>query len=170
MFIRSAQESKDKYTKLIGASIIKRTSANQPNFKGNDNIHKITSIGDYELRIDLQDWQGQTWYAVYKSFRVGDESTKYTLSLGSYTGTAGDSLSYQNGMKFSTYDQDNDAYNGVDCVARDHAGWWYNMCHNVNINGLYKKGKSNKHNVVSWNSARGPYYSLKFVRMMIRRH
>lgn len=58
-------------------------------FLGNDNIHEITSIGDYELRIDLQDWDGQTWYAIYKSFRVGDESTKYTLSLGSYTGTAG---------------------------------------------------------------------------------
>ncbi|XP_071153581.1 ficolin-1-like [Mytilus edulis] len=137
---------------------------------GNANIHEITSIGDYELRVDLQDWEGQTWYAVYSSFRVGDESTKYTLSLGRYTGTAGDCLRYQNGMKFSTYDQDNDASNGVDCFARDHAGWWYNQCHYVNINGLYKKGKSDKHNVVSWNLARGPYYSLKFVRMMIHRH
>ncbi|CAG2221090.1 Ficolin-2,Fibrinogen-like protein 1,Tenascin,Ficolin-1,Fibrinogen-like protein A,Ryncolin-4 [Mytilus edulis] len=136
---------------------------------GNDNIHEITSIGDYELRIDLQDWDGQTWYAIYKSFRVGDESTKYTLSLGSYTGTAGDSLSYQNGMKFSTYDEDNDALNGVDCAQRDQAGWWYNQCHVVNSNGLYKKGTSDKHNVVSWNGARGEKYSMKFARMMIRR-
>lgn len=73
-------------------------------------------------------------------------------------------------MKFSTYDEDNDAFNGVDCAQRDQAGWWYNQCHYVNINGLYKKGTSDKHNVVSWNGARGGYYSMKFARMMIRRH
>jgi len=34
----------------------------------------------------------QQAYAKYSSFNVGDESTKYTLSVSGYTGTAGESL------------------------------------------------------------------------------
>ena len=30
---------------------------------GNENLHRLTQNRDYELRVDLEDWQGQTRYA-----------------------------------------------------------------------------------------------------------
>ncbi|VDI27332.1 Hypothetical predicted protein [Mytilus galloprovincialis] len=135
----------------------------------NDNIHKLTSGGRYELRVDLSDWEGGTWYAVYKTFKVENESSKYKLTVGDYSGTAGDSLKYHNTYKFSTKDQDNDNHN-MDCAKQAAGGWWYNGCHQSNLNGIYKKGKPDFWNVVSWKGTKGDRYSLKFARMMIRRY
>lgn len=60
----------------------------------------------------------------------------YRLTFGAYRGTAGDALSgtYQTGVsdwashqgvKFSTYDRDNDNYKG-NCAQEDKGGWWFN--------------------------------------------
>lgn len=60
----------------------------------------------------------------------------YRLNFAAYVGTAGDALSgsYQvgvsgwashQGIKFSTYDQDNDNYQG-NCAQEDKGGWWFN--------------------------------------------
>lgn len=60
----------------------------------------------------------------------------YRLTFGTYRGTAGDALSgaYQRGVsgwashqgvKFSTYDRDNDNYSG-NCAQEDKGGWWFN--------------------------------------------
>ena len=57
---------------------------------GNDKLHRLTSQRAYELRIDLEDWEGNTRYAVYDNFSVADESDNYRLSFGSYHGTAGE--------------------------------------------------------------------------------
>jgi hypothetical protein len=43
----------------------------------------------YELRVDLADWEGNTSYAVYDLFEVGDEVSNYRLTVGKYTGNAG---------------------------------------------------------------------------------
>ena len=45
---------------------------------------------------------------MYESFSVGDASTNYRLTIGTYSGTARDSLEYLNNMAFSTKDRDND--------------------------------------------------------------
>ena len=45
--------------------------------------------GDYELRIDLEDFSGNKAYAKYSTFNVGDASTKYKLLVSGYSGTAG---------------------------------------------------------------------------------
>ena len=45
-------------------------------------------------------------YAKYGKFNNGDEQAKYRLEVGSYSGTAGDSLANQNNMVFSTKDRD----------------------------------------------------------------
>lgn len=61
---------------------------------------------------------------------------RYRLTFGDYVGTAGDALSggHQvgvsdwaslHGMKFSTYDQDNDNYE-QNCAQEDKGGWWFN--------------------------------------------
>ena len=44
----------------------------------------------YRLRFELEDWTGNTTYAEYDTFFVGNEDGKYTLTISGYSGTAGD--------------------------------------------------------------------------------
>lgn len=46
-----------------------------------------------------------------------------------------------NGMQFSTYDKDNDKYDG-NCAQQDGSGWWMNRCHAAHLNGKYYQGKT----------------------------
>ena len=56
---------------------------------GNDNIHLLSSGRRQELRIDMEDWEGNKVYASYDNFTVGSEQEQYKLiSIGKYTGTA----------------------------------------------------------------------------------
>ena len=58
-------------------------------FVGNTNIHRITSQGFYDLKIDLEDFEGNTRYALYKNFSVSSEDDFFRLSIGAYSGDAG---------------------------------------------------------------------------------
>ena len=53
---------------------------------GLDKINRLTSSGKYKLRVDLEDFEGNTIYAEYDSFAVGNEGTKYKLSVKSFSG------------------------------------------------------------------------------------
>ena len=48
----------------------------------------MTSQGSYKLRIDLEDYSGNSRYAVYNLFTVGDEASQYKLDVGGYSGDA----------------------------------------------------------------------------------
>ena len=65
-------------------------TVNLPRFPGNDNLHAITEQKKYTLRVDLADFEGQQRYAEYTNFAVANEVNNYTLTVGSYSGTAGD--------------------------------------------------------------------------------
>ncbi|XP_035684198.1 fibrinogen C domain-containing protein 1-like [Branchiostoma floridae] len=56
---------------------------------GNDHLHRLTAQDVYELRVDLEDFEGNTAYAKYNIFRVEDEVHKYRLTVDGYNGTAG---------------------------------------------------------------------------------
>ena len=114
---------------------------------GLDYIHWLLSLSKSgnELRVDLGDEQGNRRYAKYSTFSVGDESTKYILGVSGYSGNATDSLSYHNGMKFSTRDQDND---GHGCVYQWHGAWWYRACYKSNLNGRHDGTKDG----IRWNT------------------
>ena len=56
---------------------------------GLEYIHQLTQSGDYEMRVDLQDWANETRWAKYEHFSLTNEEHNYTLSLGDYEGTAG---------------------------------------------------------------------------------
>ena len=134
---------------------------------GLDKIHRLTPTAT-QLRIDMQDFDGNSRYAQYSSFNVGDSVSKYTLSVSGYNGTAGDSLAGHNGSKFTTRDQDNDAY-GANCAQAYKGGWWYHTCHQSNLNGLYHGGShSSFADGVNWYTWRGFGYSLKFTEMKLR--
>lgn len=55
---------------------------------GLSNLHKITSSGQYELRVDLRD-KGESAYAQYDKFSVSEPRTRYKVHVGGYSGTAG---------------------------------------------------------------------------------
>lgn len=99
-------------------------------FLGLDQIAAITNIeGPQELLILMQDNITQTAYAKYTSFLIGNENEKFILkSVGNYSGTAGDSLAYHVGMKFSTKDRDNNEYS-KNCAAFSWGAWWYKSCY-----------------------------------------
>ncbi|XP_046861519.1 ryncolin-4-like, partial [Xenia sp. Carnegie-2017] len=106
---------------------------------GLDKIYRLTSARRNKLRVDLRDWSGNEAYAEYDYFAVKNENKKYQLSLGKYSGNAGDSLSYHNGMAFSTKDSDNDK-SGRSCATDYKGAWWYKSCHYSNLNGHYYRG------------------------------
>jgi len=76
--------------------------------------------------------------------------------------------SMQLGMKFSTPDQDNDVWSGS-CAVKFKGAWWYESCHNSNLNGRYLRGNHTSYaDGVEWNHWKGQYYSLRFTEIKIR--
>ena len=55
---------------------------------GLDKIHRLTKDGS-RLRVDLEDFNGNTAYAEYSLFRVAERRSRYRLTLGSYNGEHG---------------------------------------------------------------------------------
>ena len=134
---------------------------------GNDYIHRLTARTASSLRVEVEDWDGTRKYAKYGSFSVGDESNKYRLRVGSYSGTVGDSLAYHNNMAFSTKDRDNDKRSDENCATRYTGAWWYKSCHYSNLNGKYLGNtQSNKGN--RWYHFHSNSQNLKKSEMKIR--
>ncbi|RXN12386.1 fibrinogen C domain-containing 1-like protein [Labeo rohita] len=156
-------------------AVDKKTGGN-PQFKHNygmKRIHALTIQANYELRIDLEDFENSTSFAKYGSFGVGlfsvdPDEDGYPLSIADYSGTAGDSLLKHNGMKFTTKDKDND-HSENNCASFYHGAWWYRNCHTSNLNGQYLRGQHTSYaDGIEWSSWTGWQYSLKFTEMKIR--
>ena len=136
---------------------------------GLNKIHRLTTTGNTNLRVDLKDFEGVSVFAHYSTFKVGGADTKYTLTVGGYSGNAGDSLSHHNDMKFLTHDQDNGISSG-NCATQYKGAWWHFDCHYSNLNGQYLAGAHSTYaDGVNWNHFRGHYYSLKVSEMKIKR-
>ncbi|XP_036250048.1 tenascin isoform X4 [Molothrus ater] len=131
---------------------------------GLENLHKITSQGQYELRVDLRD-KGDTAYAVYERFSVGDAKSRYRLRVDGYSGTAGDSMTYHNGRSFSTFDKDHDSAI-TNCALSYKGAFWYKNCHRVNLMGRY--GDNSHSQGVNWFHWKGHEYSIQFAEMKLR--
>ncbi|KAL9974481.1 hypothetical protein ACROYT_G011517 [Oculina patagonica] len=137
---------------------------------GNEKIHRLTSGNiTKRLRVDLEDFEGNTRYAEYDKFGVMSANDKYKLILGNYSGTAGDSLNYHRGQLFSTRDQDNDNWANNNCASNRHGAWWYDNCHRSNLNGIYRHNNPSPSSAcVMWYYWKGFYDSLKRTEMKIR--
>ena len=125
-----------------------------------------------QLRVDLADYEGRQKYAHYRYFIVDSASANYTLGVGGYSGTAGDSLAGShslNGMQFTTHDRDNDRWTSGNCAANRQGAWWYNTCAHSNLNGKYLRGASDCKGVrwYTFNTAVS-CYSHKWSEMKLR--
>jgi len=98
-------------------------------FLGLDKIHALTAKETQELLVILEDFEGNERYERYNRFAIGDEDENYILeTLGTPSGTAGDSLRIAHGRKFTTLDRDNDILENGNCAQELTGGWWYNRC------------------------------------------
>ncbi|XP_019639631.1 PREDICTED: uncharacterized protein LOC109481493 [Branchiostoma belcheri] len=148
---------------------------------GLGNIHSLTIQKQNELYVYLEDWETNSRFARYSTFSVGDASSKYTATIGGYSGDAGDSLDPSttrhsiNSRQFSTTDQDNDGIS-TDCARRfGQGGWWYTpSCGRAMLNGQYLTGCSvpsaycSSADGIIWYTWLGYNYSMKKTVMMIR--
>ena len=64
---------------------------------GLDKIHRLTLDNNSILRVDLEDFEGETRYAEYNLFGVTSEKDKYRLILGDYSGNAISSVIFRSG-------------------------------------------------------------------------
>ena len=53
---------------------------------GLDKIHRLTKSGLNVLRVDLMDFNNAHAYAQYTTFKISDESSRYTLNVGGFSG------------------------------------------------------------------------------------
>ena len=137
---------------------------------GLKNMNCLTQTGQWELRVDFEFENKTRSYLHYNVFKVGSATAEYPLTIRRFTGiTPTDPFSKvsHSGMKFSTYDNDNDQGSG-NCAAQihgaiDNGGWWYNNkngeCWRINLNAKYKS---------PWTMDIGGWYSPGWIEMKIR--
>ncbi|XP_012996226.1 fibrinogen gamma chain [Cavia porcellus] len=158
---------------------------------GNEKIHLISTQSSipYVLRVELKDWSGRTSTADYATFRVAPETDKYRLTYTYFiSGDAGDAFdgydfgddpsdkffTSHNGMQFSTWDNDNDKFEG-NCAEQDGSGWWMNKCHAGHLNGVYYQGGTYSKastpkgydNGIIWATWKSRWYSMKETTMKV---
>ncbi|XP_043247315.1 techylectin-5A-like [Amphibalanus amphitrite] len=137
---------------------------------GLEHVYQLTSSGrQFELRIDLEAFDGNRSYATYQQFRISSEVDGYRLSYTNYSGTAGDGLRPSVNAKFSTRDRDQDSY-GYNCVQLREGPWWWGTgwgCEDSSLNGRYRDGGNRDATGIWWYEWR-TYESLKKVDMKIR--
>lgn len=144
---------------------------------GLDNLHAWTNMRQYQLRIDLKDFEGNCKYAMYDHFYIDDEAQGYRLHVSGYLGSAGDALTRKNvrdnftadGMMFTTKDRDNDLSSIINCAQYwKSGGWWYNRCSWANLNGPSWKQQSDGSGIgINWHVWHNKEH-LKSAIMMIR--
>jgi len=101
---------------------------------GNDLLHQLTKEARYKLQCLVEARSnGEVYVAKYDIVIVAAEEENYELRVAHYTGNAGDSFSYHNGMMFSTYDRDNDLHS-ANCAEVCAGGFWYRDCYRAGMN------------------------------------
>jgi len=131
---------------------------------GNEKVHKLTSSGQYKLRIEMRSDSVGWVSAEYSYFYLESADNYYKLHLGGFSGDCGgDCMQNHNLMNFSTFDSDHDNVNGTNCAVMWGGGWWYDTCTEwANLNGLY-------YSSFIWSGLPGSAQYLNVTRMMIKR-
>ena len=132
-------------------------------------MHKMTSRGRrYQLRVDLMAANGSHYFALNDDFSIGPLKD-FTLHVGKYSGTAGDSLSGHTGLGFTTPDHDVDTNVGINCANYLQGSWWFHDCYDscLTCPFIVAKPGTKECASMSWNGVR--YCEpLRSAKMMIR--
>ncbi|XP_066932879.1 angiopoietin-related protein 2-like [Clytia hemisphaerica] len=108
---------------------------------GNENIYLLTRqalLTGSTVRFELiRRSSGRKLWAEYSTFELGNEGTKYQLKLRGYRGNVRDLMTYHNGERFSTFDQDNDSDGNRHCAQLFKGAWWFHNCQHVSLNGAF---------------------------------
>ena len=125
-------------------------------------LHCLTNQGQWKLHIDFTFTNGTKSYLSYNKFAVGPANSQYQLSISGFTGiTTNPFITHNiNGMKFTTKDRDNDQNAGNCAVDGNDGGWWYRICHHINLNRQY-----NHSHFIRLNNK---WHSLPFIKMKIK--
>ncbi|KAF1385161.1 hypothetical protein PFLUV_G00127800 [Perca fluviatilis] len=137
---------------------------------GLESVFHLTQRKRYELLVDMEDFEGNKTFARYSSFFIDPEIYGYKLHVSGFIdGGAGDALTFHNGMKFTTFDKDQDS-DARNCARQYLGAFWYKDCHHANPNGVYRWGADSSLSAVGveWLQWKGHNYSLKTISMMIR--
>lgn len=126
---------------------------------GNEKLHLLTASSNWRLRVEVQSNDSQQWYsAEYDHFQISDESSMYALDVAGYWGDAGNSFAsttytnyYVVGMKFSTFDVDNDLKPNGSCASS--SGWWFKNCAACSLCSNPARWEGLKAFGTSWNVA-----------------
>ena len=118
---------------------------------GLKNMHCLTTRQEMELRINLQEANGEGINWVYKTFRVDGADDKYRLHIGEGEGSGTDGMAYHNNRKFSTPGR-------TSCASLLIAGWWYGNCNHVLLTGPHVRSGRAK---LGWYSTYYPNVEMK---------
>jgi len=136
-------------------------AANGESWIGLDKLHRLTNERSYSLKITMTDFDKKTYVAVYNNFKVGP-GEDYVVTVESFNdtfSTLADSMRYNNRMKFSAKDRDQDTHcHATTTTRRCHCaqfmtgGWWYNSCSLIHPTGLSSATKKNVGNgeYITW--------------------
>ena len=97
---------------------------------GLEAMHDLTTAQPMKLQIDVVPFDIPAVSIPYQQFHVGDAASDYRLTVNSGTpgyDTLYNSMNYHSGMRFSTYDNDNDDW-PYNCAESYRAGWWFGSC------------------------------------------
>ncbi|XP_062567981.1 fibroleukin-like [Saccostrea cucullata] len=139
---------------------------------GNDIIHEMTKDNRSSLYVSITAKNGTTFSIQYDTFSISGEEDDYRLYIaGNATGRLDDRIRYGtgvnniNGMKFSTYDKDNDPASDPCPGWAGIGGWWFNSCHDAYLNGQYPSGEWEQ----PWQGTFIDGSEISTTRMMIKR-
>ncbi|ESO01499.1 hypothetical protein HELRODRAFT_174450 [Helobdella robusta] len=121
---------------------------------GLEKMHQLTTSADYRLRFEVL-IQG-AWYSdEYDHFKVNSELKKYSLNVSGYIGDRSNVLNcptptmVHNGMKFTTFDMDNDLAPKINCA----------VCNKISVEAatiyISKSSTSNQPRIINFTGFTG---------------
>ena len=129
---------------------------------GLDTLHQLAAPSKNAiLRVDLRHMDVGERYAQYTEFSILNGTGGYKLKVSGYSGTAPDSLLYNNGYQFSAKDTSN-------CGVQRKGAWWYYACTWANLNGLYPSAGESTADRMSWYYFTRNWGRVTFSEMKIR--